>query len=143
MGPMHTITYNVDEILAFIHAQGEPGVRKREMTVGMGWCVDGQIVAGAVFESVGKYNGWIHAAADRSRPWATRTVIRLPFIYAFRVCGLRRLSATVRQTNHRARRFVEHLGFWLECRLEGAAEDGSDLLIYVMWKEGCRHVDPE
>ena len=41
-------------------------------------------------------------------------------------------------SNTDARRFNEHLGFREEARLMGAAADGGDVLLYVMWKEECR-----
>jgi hypothetical protein len=41
-------------------------------------------------------------------------------------------------SNTDARRFNEHLGFCEEARLIGAAADGGDVLLYVMWKAECR-----
>jgi hypothetical protein len=43
-------------------------------------------------------------------------------------------------SNLEARRFNEHLGFREEARLTGAAADGGDVVLYVLWKRDCRFI---
>ena len=51
-----------------------------------------------------------------------------------------RISGYVNESNEVARRFDEHLGFHEEARLKGAAPDGGDVLLYVMWRDDCRFI---
>jgi hypothetical protein len=50
------------------------------------------------------------------------------------------VSGWVLDTNKEAQRLNEHLGFEKEAVLKGAGPGGVDVIIYVMWREGCRHV---
>jgi RimJ/RimL family protein N-acetyltransferase len=71
----------------------------------------------------------------------TREYLRYCFHYPVVECGVDRVSGWVEASNEAARRFVEHLGFREEARLKGAARDGGDVILYVMWREDCRYVD--
>jgi RimJ/RimL family protein N-acetyltransferase len=65
------------------------------------------------------------------------------FAYAFLICGVERVSGYVDASNLEARRFNEHLGFREEARLQGAAADGGDVVLYVLWKRDCRFIAGE
>ena len=86
------------------------------------------------------------AAASRIRSrvpgcnWMTRDYLRACFAYPFLVCGVQRLSGYVNSSNLAARRLNEHFGYRVEATLKGAAPDGGDVLIYVMWRKDCRYV---
>jgi RimJ/RimL family protein N-acetyltransferase len=54
------------------------------------------------------------------------------------LCGVDRLSGYVDASNTDARRFDEHVGFQEVARLKGAAPDGGDVILYVMWRQDCR-----
>jgi len=66
--------------------------------------------------------------------------LRFVLAYPFKVCGVSRLSGYVNESNTDARRLNEHLGYQVEATLKGAAPDGGDVLIYVMWRKDCRYV---
>lgn len=134
----HELEYDTEALLAFVR-RFEPGVLRREGMVGIGRRRRGEIVAAAIFEQIGRRNAFLHLAGD-GPAWLTRGFLRAVATYAFVVCGLARVSATVRESNHACRRLAEHAGFELEARLSGAAEDGGDVLIYVLWAKGCRYV---
>lgn len=70
----------------------------------------------------------------------TRDFLRAGFAYPFLVCGVQRLSGYVEACNQQARRLNEHFGYTVETTLRGAAHDGGDVLIYVMWRKDCRYV---
>lgn len=136
------IEYQLEPVLAFVQER-VPGVKRREHMVGMGWRRNGELVAGVLFENIGRHNAWVHVAAIEGRHWLNRTAVRVPFLYAFKVCGLSRLTGRIEAGNTACRRFAEHLGFVPEAVLSGAAEDGGDVVIYVMWAKGCRYVDSQ
>ena len=71
----------------------------------------------------------------------TRDFLRAGFAYPFKVCGVSRLSGYVNESNTDARRLNEHLGYIEEARLRGAAPDGGDVILYVMWRENCRFLE--
>ena len=71
----------------------------------------------------------------------TRDYLRACFAYPFKVCGVERVSAHVESSNVASRRFCGHLGFVPEARLFAAANDGSDVILYVMWRADCRFLE--
>jgi RimJ/RimL family protein N-acetyltransferase len=107
-------------------------------TKGLGLERDGELIAGVLYESFNGANVWMHVAAVPGAKWMPREFIRYCFQYPFDELGVTRISGLVYETNHAARRTNEKLGFRIETRLLGAAEDGSDALIYVMRREDCR-----
>lgn len=101
---------------------------------------NGALVAGAMYEGFNGRNIWVHLAGAPGTHWMTRTFLRAGFAYPFLVCGVDRLSGYVNAANAQVRRLNEHLGYEVEATLRGAAPDGGDVLIYVMWKRNCRYV---
>jgi RimJ/RimL family protein N-acetyltransferase len=134
------IEYRLEPVLSFVQAR-MPGLLRRDHMVGMGWLRRGEMVAAVVFENYNQRNIWVHVAAIPGRLWLTRVSVRAPFLYAFKVCGVDRISGTIDASNADSCRFAEHLGFRVEATLAGAAEDGGDVLIYVLWRKDCRYVD--
>ena len=106
----------------------------------IGWRRRGELIAGVAFEGFNGQNLWIHVSAKEGSRWLTREYLSACFRYAFEICGVQRLSGYVNASNEQARRFDEHLGFREEARLRGAAPDGGDVIIYVMWREQCRYL---
>ena len=107
---------------------------------GLGLERDGELVAGVVYEGFNGKNVWMHVAAEPGAKWMTREYLRYCFHYPFVEMGVQRVSGYVEASNALARRFDEHLGFQPEAILEGAASDGGDVILYVMWKKDCRYV---
>jgi RimJ/RimL family protein N-acetyltransferase len=110
---------------------------------GLGLERDGELVAGVVYEGFNGKNVWMHVAAEPGAKWMTREYLRYCFHYPFNEMGVQRVTGYVEASNELARRFDEHLGFRQEAVLKGAATDGGDVILYVMWKDECRYVDPK
>ena len=99
---------------------------------------NGALQAGVVYEGFNGRNIWIHVAAVAGAHWLVRQYLKACFYYPFVLCGVDRVSGYVNASNADARRFDEHLGFKEEARLRGAAPDGGDVILYVMWRDQCR-----
>lgn len=109
---------------------------------GLGLEREGELVAGVLYEGWNGHNVWMHVAIPPGSR-ITREFTRYCFHYPFVELGCKRVSGYVEASNAAARRFDEHLGFEREAVLKGAATDGGDVILYVMWRERCRHVDPK
>ena len=131
------LNFDFEQVFAFVRSR-MPLARVEGMTA-LGWSRDGEVVAGAVFEGFNGVNMWVHLAGRPGGHWLTRGFVSAAMRYVFGICGCRRLSAYVDESNLASRRFNEHFGFQQEARLKGAAKDGGDVLIYVLTREACRH----
>jgi RimJ/RimL family protein N-acetyltransferase len=116
-----------------------PGYGRSDGARAIGLRRGGVLVAGVAFDGFNGRNLWMHVAADPGGRWLTRGYLDACFRYAFVVCGVDRVSGYVDASNEAARRFDEHLGFKEEARLKGAAQDGGDVILYVMRREDCRY----
>lgn len=106
---------------------------------GIGIEVGGELVAGVIYGEYNTVNVWMHVAIAPGRQ-ASMEFVQEVFKYPFIDLGCKRVSASVEARNAESRRLCEHLGFREEVCLKGAASDGGDIVLYVMWKEGCRYV---
>lgn len=107
---------------------------------GLGYEVDGELVVGVLYEGWNGHNVWMHVAAQPGGQWMRREFLRYCFYYPFCELGCSRVSGYVEASNLQARRFDEHLGFQHEATLAGAAADGGDVMLYVMWRDDCRYL---
>ena len=135
--PCNTIEFSVDAVFPFVKGM-LPGLERNDGMRAIGLRKDGDLVAGAVYEGFNGHNIWVHLAAVPGARWMTREYLRKCFAYPFELCGVDRLSGYVDASNHAARRLNEHFGYKEEARLRGAAPDGGDVIIYVMWRDQCR-----
>lgn len=108
---------------------------------GVGLEKDGKLIAGALYEGYNGHNVWVHLAGAPGRKWMNRQFLWYGFHYPFNEMGVKRLSGYVNASNTDARRLNEHLGYEEEARLKGAAPDGGDVILYVMWRENCRFLE--
>ena len=106
--------------------------------VGIGLERDGELLAGVLYEGYNGHNAWMHVAGSADRRWMTREFLRTCFSYPFEQLGCKRVSGYVEASNLDAIRFDEHIGFQREAVLSGAASDGGDVFLYVMWRDQCR-----
>ena len=136
----HAFDYDVPRVAGFMR-QFLPGLKMVEDMVAIGLQRDGELVAGVLYEGFNGRNVWMHVAAAPGKRWLVRDYIRACFRYAFEVCRVERISGYVEASNADARRFDEHLGFREEARLRFAAADGSDVILYVMWRHECRWLE--
>lgn len=134
-----SLIYDFEEVFDYAKRQ-IPGLNRNENMVGIGMKRGGQMVAVAVYENLNRHNVWIHIAGQPGRHWLNRKAIQAAFLYPFKVCGVGRISAYIEASNTRSIQFSEHMGFHREATLKGAARDGGDVFIYVLWKKECSYV---
>lgn len=72
-------------------------------------------------------------AADSPR-WASKQNIAALGAWAFDQLGVKRITATVKKNNKRARKFDEGIGFKVEGKVR-KLQDGTDAILYGMLKE--------
>ncbi len=137
----HTLDYGLDAVLPFMRER-IPGFAASEGMQAIGLRRGGVLVAGAAYDGFNGRNLWVHLAGEPGARWMTRDFLRAGFAYPFLVCGVQRVSGYVNESNALARRLNEHLGFREEARLRGAAPDGGDVILMVMWRDECRHIKP-
>lgn len=98
---------------------------------------EGELVAGVVVNNYNGANATCHIAIARP----TRELPELfhhVCLYAFRQCGLKRLTGMVPASKPKVVAFDKHLGFEEEFVMPSAAADGGALVILVMWPDKCR-----
>ena len=99
-----------------------------------------RMIAGVAYSQWNGVNVVCDIASDGSRRWLTRAYLWNIFHYPFRQLRAQRITVCVGEGNAASRRFVEHLGFELEARLEKAHPTG-DVLVYRMREPQCRWLD--
>jgi len=137
--PAQSLEFDLPELLAFMRDAQSPVCYSDGMQ-GIGLRRHGVLVAAMVYEHFNGRNIWCHIAAVPGRHWLTRYALLACLSYPFKVCGVERMTAQVMASNRDAIRFVEHVGFVEEARLRGAASDGGDVILFVLWKKDCRYV---
>lgn len=135
---MTTLEFDLETVYMFVRERIDGGIARIEGMRALGLRRNGELVAGVVYEGYNGKNIWMHVAAVPGSKWMSRDYLRAVFVYPFEVCGVDRVSGYVNESNHKAQRFNEHLGFKQEARLRGAAPDGGDVILYTMWREDCR-----
>ncbi len=125
----HVVSY-VDAMLG-----GAPDAHAR----GIGLERDGKLIAGVKFDNWNRRSICMHVAASGSG-WMTREYLWYCFHYPFVEVGAHKILGLVAESNERARRFDEHLGFKLEYSIADAHPDGA-LLVYSMTKAQCRFLE--
>ena len=136
----HAFDFSLARVLGFMRSV-LPGLKRSEDMVALGLLRDGVLTAGVLYEGFNPSNVWMHVAAQAGKRWMVRDYLIAAFAYPFLICGVDRVSGYVDASNSAARRFNEHLGFCEEARLEGAASDGGDVIIYALWKPDCRFLE--
>jgi RimJ/RimL family protein N-acetyltransferase len=92
----------------------------------------GELIAGAVFTGYTDVNLMVHVAGTRL--WASPVFLRTLAHYAFRQCGVRRVTALTAAKNVRCRRLIERCGFELEGQMKHAMPD-DDVVVYGVLAE--------
>jgi len=147
------LEYNLDQVLPFVQ-RFVHGLPRADGMKAIGLRRYGRLVAGVIYEGFNGHNVWMHVGAEPGGRWLTRTYLKACFVYPFMVGGVERVSGYVNASNEKSVRFLEHLGFEREATLAGAAPDGRDVFIYVMWRadwsralegraKGVKHADSE
>lgn len=137
----YTVISNPARVWAFVRSMGVsvPAIGNMK---GIGLERDGELIAGVLYEGYTGPNIWMHVAAKPGTRWCKKEFVWYCFHYPFVELGCKRVSGYVEASNEAARKFDEHLGFKPEATLKGAARDGGDVILYVMWREECKYVNP-
>lgn len=90
--------------------------------------IDGEIVAGVVYEDWNGASFVCHIAADKMTPGFIGAIFHYPFVH----CGAKKVIAPVPESNTESVAFVEKLGFRLEHRILDAHPDGAIRLYSIM-----------
>ena len=102
---------------------------------GIGWQVDGELVAGVAYECFTGGNIYVHQCVKGRVPrmfwWAVTD-------YPFNQLGCKRITGLVESTNKKALELNKHIGFRVEATLEKAGQNDADMVVMVLWKEDCR-----
>jgi len=133
---MEKLINDPDRVWHFIKGLGVPVQYCAEMQ-GIGREIDGGLVGGVLYEGWTKRNIFMHCAG-RGKKWISKSLLKAAFFYPFEQLKCDRVSAWVEESNADSRTLVEKIGFTEETRLKGAAFDGGDVVIYVLWRKDCR-----
>lgn len=114
------------------------GLTLGKTAVGIGEERDGKIIAGVTFDCWTKNNIFVSMAVGGKTSKEFWEVVAK---YPFEQLGCTRVTAIVESSNMKSIKLTLHGGFTEECRLVGAASDGSDLIMYKMHKDDCRVLD--
>jgi RimJ/RimL family protein N-acetyltransferase len=108
---------------------------KWQMASAIGLGHRGKIIAGlAVHRLLPHYKSCEITFASSTPLWATKNSMRAMLAYPFVQLGLRRIMSVIAESNTRAIRVNEHLGFKHEGRLRFGCGD-EDALIYGLLRE--------
>jgi len=102
----------------------------------IGWEVDGELVAGTLYDQFNGRSICMHVAAEKP---VTRTFTKVCFDYPFNQLGVQKIIGLVDSTNESALRFDHHLGFVEEGRIKDAGKYG-DLVLLTMDRNSCRWI---
>lgn len=100
---------------------------------------EGEIVAGVIYCDPTPSSVCIHVAAKPGVNWISRAFLKLVFGYCFDGLGVKRVTGFVPESNARARKLDEHLGFKHEATLSDIYPDGG-LMVFRMMREDCRWI---
>jgi RimJ/RimL family protein N-acetyltransferase len=142
MTPRRLILDERNRVAAWVLERiGHPGARWGSLHEAIGVEAGGRLVAGAVFDDYVRGGSIrLHIAALPGACWASREVLRAGFLYAFRRCDVRRITALVADRNVRCQRFIERLGFEHEGTMKNALPSDSER-VYGLLRENCRFLE--
>lgn len=100
----------------------------------MGAELKGELTAGLVFNDFTDSNAAVHMAVSIPTK-AMRELLDHGFLYAFKTCGLRRLTAPIEASNTKSLKLVKHIGFVPEAVMAQAGTQGQDIHLLVLWPD--------
>ena len=105
----------------------------------LGWTdSSGDLIAGVTFTNFDGVNVWLDCAAKPKTRWLDRRGLWAIFHYCFEQLGVTRVTVAVPENNDKSIKLVKSGGFKYEARLEKAAPQGYDMLIFRMFDHECR-----
>lgn len=109
-----------------------------EKVAAIGQVKDDQLIAGIVYKD---YNGRNVVTCMAIDAPPSREFWFAAFSHAFTALGCDRVTVTVEESNEKALGLNKHLGFTEESRMVGAASDGGDYIVMVMWARDCKQLN--
>ncbi len=103
----------------------------------MGAETDGQITSGVVFNNFNETNATCHIAVSKPNKLFLELLDHAA-LYAFKSCGLKRLTGFVEADNSKAIKLDKHIGFVEEGVMEKAGSEGQDMVMLVLWPQNYR-----
>lgn len=92
------------------------------------------LIAAFTFEN---FNGTNIVAHQRIIATPPRAFWRAVSKYLFTQLDVKRVTGATPLSNVKAHRFLKHIGFTQEGVMKGAARDGGDVAIMVLWRDDC------
>lgn len=129
---------NKDLLIAWAIEKIDSGIQFRPDAKAVGWEIDGKLVAVVVFDCFSEADCNMHIASDGSGKWLTRGFLRTAFIHPFIQWRLNRVTGLVPESNEKALKFDEHLGFVREGLCRKATKSGENVVILGMLKSECK-----
>lgn len=102
---------------------------------GIGWMRDGMLIGGFAVENWNGFNCFVH---QRQEGRTSREFWFAIADWCFNQLGCNRITGSVSASNLKAIKLNENIGFKHEATLKGAAHDGTDLYLMVLWRDDCR-----
>lgn len=109
-----------------------------EISQAIGLEQDGELIAGAVYESWNGVAMYVHLAIA-NKHGLTRDFIKFNFKYAFDQIGVRKLIGLVSSANSNAIKLNKHFGYEIEAVIKDGVPDG-DMLIFTMNRQQCKYL---
>lgn len=98
---------------------------------------NGDLIAGVVIDGYAKNARCsIHCAGEGKR-WLNREFLFAVFDYVFRQLNCRVVVTPVNSENVASMKFIAHLGFEEQLRIEGGSPEGA-MVIFVLRREACK-----
>lgn len=112
------------------------GGKYQQGNTGIGVELNGELIAGVMYDGYTGSNISIHSRIDNPRK-VPKKFYWMVFDYPFNQLKVKRLSGIVCIINSKAQKLNEHLGFKREAILGDYFPEG-DAIVYVMKKDDCR-----
>lgn len=137
---MNRLIFDDRERVARWVAEGGDPLARYGNYYAMGAERDGELVSGIVIDHVLEgANAFAHIAVDKPGK-DTAALLRAFFDYAFRQCGLKRVSGMCPSVWEKVLAFDLKLGFEVEHVLKDGYP-GGDMILLVMWRDKCRWLE--
>jgi RimJ/RimL family protein N-acetyltransferase len=114
-------------------------IGRTEQMKGLCLVRDDEVIAAVIYDDFNGSNIFMHLAAVPGKKWLNRHFLHEAFKHPFVTLKAKRITLWIEKTNVACRIFVSHLGFTQEAKLEGAAQDGGDIVLYRMFRQDCRY----
>ncbi len=135
------VLYGADDLVKQWVAQHIVDFYVNPLSTALGVVEGDELIAGVVYERHNGIHLEVSIAADSTRPWASRAVLRRLFAYPFVQLECVAISCLVPMSNLASLNLATKLGFSPEAYVKFAAPDGSPMVVLKMLREQCRWIE--